>query len=382
MNISKTDIGISGGMNNMFQESVKKRSAGQIVGIICVFILALLIVFTFVLYGIFKDDNSAPSLFGNRIYIMNGNGMEPRIAQGSAVFIDEGVMPAEPGNVILCNIDGRLAVLGYIGSQSVTAADGTVTTRYIVKYDNTPADQVWAVEAEDIIGRAVSYDAFLGGVIRFASSKTGILAIVIIPCAALIIYEIVMLLMASKRSRKAEANARDNAPDPTLSFENIQPLTEPRRNRAAEKKPFRADNVDDSDPIMSFESMRDELSRQTDGRQSDPSLSENDMFDHIRTASHEDMSAKSSGFTSVPEYMRVQPSYEQNQSVRTAQESAPFGFTADAEPQSRTEPLAEAVKPLEGQQVANSQESAKAMSSRIDELIRLLEEEKSRLADK
>ena len=382
MNISKTDIGISGGMNNMFQESVKKRSAGQIVGIICVFILALLIVFTFVLYGIFKDDNSAPSLFGNRIYIMNGNGMEPRIAQGSAVFIDEGVMPAESGNVILCNIDGRLAVLGYIGSQSVTAADGTVTTRYIVKYDNTPADQVWAVEAEDIIGRAVSYDAFLGGVIRFASSKTGILAIVIIPCAALIIYEIVMLLMASKRSRKAEANARDNAPDPTLSFENIQPLTEPRRNRAAEKKPFRADNVDDSDPTMSFESMRDELSRQTDGRQSDPSLSENDMFEHIRTASHEDMSAKSSGFTSVPEYMRVQPSYEQNQSVRTAQESAPFGFTADAEPQSRTEPLAEAVKPLEGQQVANSQESAEAMSSRIDELIRLLEEEKSRLADK
>ena len=78
-------------MNNMFQESVKKRSAGQIAGIICVFILALLIVFTFVLYGVFKDDNSAPSLFGNRIYIMNGNGMEPRIAQGSAVFIDEGV---------------------------------------------------------------------------------------------------------------------------------------------------------------------------------------------------------------------------------------------------------------------------------------------------
>ena len=369
-------------MNNMFQESVKKRSAGQIVGIICVFILALLIVFTFVLYGVFKDDNSAPSLFGNRIYIMNGNGMEPRIAQGSAVFIDEGVMPTEPGNVILCNIDGRLAVLGYIGSQSVTAADGTVTTRYIVKYDNTPADQVWAVEAEDIIGRAVSYDAFLGGVIRFASSKTGILAIVIIPCAALIIYEIVMLLMASKRARKAEANARDNDPDPTMSFENIQPLTEPRRNRAAEKKPLKADNVDDSAPTMSFESMQKEHFGQTDSRQSDTSLPENDIFEHIRTASHEDMSAKSSGFTPVPEYMRAQPSSEQSQPVRTAQESASFGFAADAESQSSTEPLVEAVKPLEGQPADNSQDSAKAMSSRIDELIRLLEEEKSRLADK
>ena len=113
LNISKTDIGISGGMNNMFQESVKKTQCRSDSGNNCVFILALLIVFTVVLYGIFKDDNSAPSLFGNRIYIMNGNGMEPRIAQGSAVFIDEGVMPAEPGNVILCNIDGRLAVLGY-----------------------------------------------------------------------------------------------------------------------------------------------------------------------------------------------------------------------------------------------------------------------------
>ena len=114
--------------------------------------------------------------------------------------------------------------------------------------------------------------------IRFASSKTGILAIVIIPCAALIIYEIVMLLMASKRSRKLRLTLGTMLLTRLCPLKIYSPFTEPRRNRAAEKKPFGADNVDDSDPIMSFESMRDELSRQTDGRQSDPSLSENDML--------------------------------------------------------------------------------------------------------
>ena len=196
---------------DMFQESAKKRSVGQIIGIVCVFVLALLIVCTFVLYGIFKDANTAPSIFGHRIYIMNGDGMEPRIEQGAAVFVDEGVMPEAPGNVILCSIDGRLAVVGYVGSQEVTLPDGTVESRYIVKYDNTPEDEVWAVEASDIIGRAVSYDVFLGALIRFVASKAGMLIIVIVPCAALVIYEVVMLILSLKKGKKAAAAQADSS---------------------------------------------------------------------------------------------------------------------------------------------------------------------------
>ena len=132
---------------------------------------------------------------------MNGDGMEPRIKQGSAVFIDEGAMPEAEGNVILCDIDGRLAVVGFQGAQDVTLIDGSVQRKYIVKYDNAPAEQVWAVDEGDIIGRAISYDTTLGAVIRFASSKTGMLVIVIVPCALLVIYEIIMLVISMKKGK-------------------------------------------------------------------------------------------------------------------------------------------------------------------------------------
>lgn len=183
--------------------SSKKIKVSDIIGIIIIVILVALIACTFILYGVFSDSNSAPSLFGRRIYLMNGDGMEPRIKNGSAVFIEEGQLPGNVGSVILCNINGKLAVVGYVDSTEVTLADGSVETRYIVKYDSTPSDQTWTVKSEDIIGRAISYDVFLGTVIRFASSKEGMLTVVILPCAILVIYEILMLFFAVRKNRKA-----------------------------------------------------------------------------------------------------------------------------------------------------------------------------------
>lgn len=183
--------------------SPKKIKVSDIIGIIIIVILVVLIACTFVIYGIFSDSNSAPSLFGRRIYLMNGDGMEPRIKNGSAVFIEEGQLPGNVGSVILCNINGKLAVVGYVDSTEVTLADGSVETRYIVKYDSTPSDQTWTVKSEDIIGRAISYDVFLGAVIRFASSKEAMLTVVILPCAILVIYEVLMLFFAVRKNRKA-----------------------------------------------------------------------------------------------------------------------------------------------------------------------------------
>ncbi len=186
----------------MFQESTKKRSWTQIVGAVILFILILAIIGTFVLFGIFKDTNSAPSLFGYRVYIMNGDGMEPRIESGSAVFVEEGTFPEREGNVILCSIDDQLAVVGYLGAEEILAPDGSSETRYIVKYDTAPAEEKWGVGKEDIIGVAKTYSKSFGGLVRFASSKAGMLTIVIIPCALVLIYEITMFIISLKKKKE------------------------------------------------------------------------------------------------------------------------------------------------------------------------------------
>ncbi len=370
----------------MFQENTKKRGAGEIIGIIVIFILAILIVCTFVVYGIFRDANKAPSVFGHRIYLMNGDGMEPRIKQGSAVFIDEGAMPEAEGNVILCDIDGRLAVVGFQGTQDVTMLDGSVQRKYIVKYDNAPAEQVWAVDEGDIIGRAISYDTTLGAVIRFASSKTGMLVIVIVPCALLVIYEIIMLIVSLKKGRTND----------DMEFEDV-------------------DTIDTAD--MNF----DTANALDFGRMSNhPAEKKQDLhFDKVSTQKPANTDAKLN-FT-APE--AVKPAPAQKPAPAPAQKPKPASATEFKQPTVSTPTPAPAPAPMPSpepvlRQAAPSQtfsqeikqepaqptqqtsfteqkisEAASAfastadgqeqsMTSRIDELIKLLEEEKAKLAGK
>ncbi len=193
----------------MFQESRQKRSPMQIVGIVVIFILAVLIILTFVIFGIFRDSGSAPKLFGYRVYVVNNQRMEPKIPEGSAVFVEEGTLP-DPStkSVILCTIEDELYVIRFIGTE--TAENGDI--RYLVKYDNATDDRTWGVSQSDIVGVARTYDTFLGGVIRFASSKAGMMVIVIIPCLLVIIYEVVMLVLSRNR-RDSDSKWRKSSED-------------------------------------------------------------------------------------------------------------------------------------------------------------------------
>ncbi|MCD8006660.1 MAG: hypothetical protein LUF29_06775 [Oscillospiraceae bacterium] len=349
----------------MFQETAKKRKPLQIVGIIVVIILALAIVSTFLVYGIFKDSNSAPMVFGKRVYIMSGSGMEPRIPQGAAVFVEEGTLPESEGNVILCNIDGTLALVGYVGSQTTTAEDGTVTTSYIVKYDSTSADQQWTVDEEDIIGRAVSYDLLMGRVITFASSKVGMLVIVIVPCALLILYEVIMLIISAKGRKAERAKAQEKAAE-ELSFGDADAFTLNYSDKPAkaEKKPVADDDVLD----FGFTNEREPAKPK-----------ETPLFDF-------------GDFT--PKYSHVDSEndapdefgFSFGSSTKKVEKPAPVDIEVEPKPTptpASTPKTTVSEATLKLDEVAksiDSNEPVQATSSRIDELIKLLEEEKERLA--
>ena len=153
----------------MFQETSKKRRAGEIISIALILLLIVLIVSTFIIYGVFKDANSAPSFFGRRIYLMNSDSMEPRIEQGSAVFVKEGELPQTSGTVILCEVEDSLALVSFIELCDVTLPSGEVRQVYIVKTDAASELDAFSVSEEDIIGIATTSDSFLGGLIRLTT---------------------------------------------------------------------------------------------------------------------------------------------------------------------------------------------------------------------
>lgn len=197
----------------MFQENKSHRSPLQIIGLIVIFILAVLIVLTFVIFGMFKDEGSAPKLFGYRVCVVQNDRMEPRIPEGSAVFVEEGTLP-DPSkqSVILCRIDDQLWVIGFVGTQTTETGE----TSYLVKYDNASDDKTWGIKESDIIGVATTQDPVIGKIISFASSKAGMMIIVIIPCAILIAYEVIMLLAGrggySRGSREDDRKSKKHTP--------------------------------------------------------------------------------------------------------------------------------------------------------------------------
>ena len=348
----------------MFQELKAKRSPLQIVGIVVIFILAILIVLTFVLFGMFKGTNAAPKLFGYRVYVVNNDRMEPRIPEGAAVFVEEGTLP-DPSSqsVILCRIDDQLWVIGFVGTDITESGE----TSYLVKYDNATDDKTWGIKQSDIIGVAKTQDKFFGGVIRFASSKAGMMTIVIIPCLLVIIYEVVMLLLSrsggsSRRSssKPSSSKSKKNAisdtvetvirsvgggPDPediAPEREDIQlPIDTAEEERYVEKQ-LRKANDKLSTTIMETAGEIEAEEIKLDHLDVDPEQN------IIREASRDVSSVLIDPINVEPEPL-----------IRA--------------PEPKPEPKPAEEKPLTLDDLS---------PSRIDELIKLLEEEKKRLEDK
>ncbi len=344
----------------MSSKLFKKRSPLEIGGIVVIFLLLLAIIGTFVLYGVFKDTGTAPMFFGSRVYIMNGDGMEPRIPAGSAVFVNEGVENLGEGKVVLCSIDGQLALVGYVTSEQVMTADGNVEIRHMVKYDNASENEVWGIGDEDIIGVAKTYSKGFGGLVNFASSKTGMLLIVIVPCALLMAYEIVMLILSRGKKKDTElADAvADDTVDPDDEIERLRQEILNSRKKQEEAAQAKEEKKDDLGGTRPFK-----LEFTSDKKEEQPL--------EFKSGKTEEKSATDS--TIQLRSAKTEPVVRPKQEPK--EEEPVLEFKTKSEPvlEFKSEPEVKADPVID---------VTKMTSSDIDELIRMLEAEKNRLADK
>lgn len=183
----------------------RKPVAFTVIGIIIIAILAIAIIGVISMSIMFKGDNSAPSIFGWNIYIMDTDQMEPEIPNGAAVFAKSG--PLDVGNPVgtaaLCKLSGgELTTIMRIVN---TEIDESGRLTYWVRFDKQPSDTAQIIYADSVIGQAKYYSVGWGNFIRFAVSPTGILCIIIIPCAVLALYQIIMIIIRSNNKEAYKA---------------------------------------------------------------------------------------------------------------------------------------------------------------------------------
>lgn len=178
--------------------STKKRQQPvyvTIIGIAIIVILALAILSVVILSVSFKDKNSAPSIFGYSLYIMDGAQMEPEIPQGSAIFAKTG--PITSGNSIgvaaLCKVDGgkNTTVMRIVN----TEVDSNGLLTYWVRFDTQPENTAQIISASSVIGQAKFYSKGLGKFITFAVSPIGIFCLIIVPCVMFAVYQVLLIIL-------------------------------------------------------------------------------------------------------------------------------------------------------------------------------------------
>lgn len=132
-------------------------------------------------------------LFGFDLYLVDTDEVE-QVPAGSVVIAREcRAYDIEEGGMVLYNRstdDGSVPALGYV--DSVRMDDGVYYITVSVDKDS------YEFSERDLIGSAEKSSEFLGAVISFSRKPMGVFVIAFLPCAALIIYDIIRAAAARR----------------------------------------------------------------------------------------------------------------------------------------------------------------------------------------
>lgn len=132
------------------------------------------------------------SIFGANVYVVENNEL-PTAPEGSAVLVKKcGPSDLEPGNPVLYlkSDENDEPVLGYVNG--LAARDGVyyITVEY--------KDGNYEFPESKLVGLAKYSSSFWGGVIRFIKTPVGVMVIAVLPCAALILFELIRISVANR----------------------------------------------------------------------------------------------------------------------------------------------------------------------------------------
>jgi heme exporter protein D len=162
-------------------------------------LLVVIILCTLGINLLFKDDSSAPFIFGNGFYIMQQANIQD-VDYGVLVISDKNkISEIQAGNVVLCltSYDDFKEVLRV---QEITQEDGV--TYYVVKSDDID-DTPKKLSSDKIVAKCTYTNAAMGKLIAFVKSWKGI-AILVGGCGIILVW-----LYVSSYKQKREEELRE-----------------------------------------------------------------------------------------------------------------------------------------------------------------------------
>lgn len=168
-----------------------KKKIFRVLGYVFCGILMILCILLVIASSVFGAKKTV-DIFGMNIYIVDNDNI-PSAPNGSAVLVQKSAAAdVEEGKLVLyLKADADDApTLGYV--KEITARDGV---HYITVSYN---DSTYEFTEAKLIGRADYSSKFWGGMIRFIKTPLGIMVIAVLPCAALILYDIICAAAANK----------------------------------------------------------------------------------------------------------------------------------------------------------------------------------------
>ncbi|MHB1455190.1 MAG: signal peptidase I [Saccharofermentanales bacterium] len=187
-------------------ENLKKRKLNIIGNVLFCLIFLLVMIIGFLAIQV-KLSGAVPSIFGNRFYVVLSGSMEPSIHMGSLIVVksvDTNALKIK--DVITFNhLDS-----GKIVTHRIVKITEISDVRYFTtRGDANDTNDFESVKYENVIGKVGFSIPLVGSVINFASTKKGILFLVIIPGLLLFVFQIQKLFKyAIMNDRKKEAAKR------------------------------------------------------------------------------------------------------------------------------------------------------------------------------
>lgn len=231
-------------MENQKTKGLKK--ALRITSIVLFTVLAAVLALMLVTVAVFKRGPEAPSLFGYRFFYMQDAAMGDAVPNGSLVTAKVSDSEEEIGSVLYYKDGNGMMSVGRIISKS--SDSGRLV--YSVKSDLGTEEAL--VPEKDVAARVTGVSVKLGKLLGFALSYKGVFFIAVLPCALLVLFEIIF---AVGRSKKGEESTKEITPE-----EAFAPEAEPEAtgkyaeksltNELSELKKDEPDSEEDADDVV------------------------------------------------------------------------------------------------------------------------------------
>ncbi len=177
------------------RKKIKAVSAAEII-FIAVFSVAIIVMLSFTF--LFSKEGVARKFFGTYVYLSRVTVMEPSIPVNSAVFADPNeISSLAPGMVVLFKVEYNDEEIVTISRIQEIQQDGD-KQYYILRGDSNLETEAIRIPQENIIAKCTEVSVPLGAVLSFAVSKPGIFTIIIAPCLAVIIFQIIHIIRVNK----------------------------------------------------------------------------------------------------------------------------------------------------------------------------------------